>query len=467
MNSCQTCIPLEKIRRIENYLNKKNQSLDRILQETGADYALNGTLYDMKTKEICCHLKADGRVLGTAPYGVYGYAWDQGSDLKMTVLPNLPGGQKDLPVRNYLACTPLILNGEPLRKLTYDPGQGGRRGRSAIGTKGGALCLYCAQDGSREARTPEALRDLLHSQGWDSAVMLDGGGSSQCDFAGQRIRSSRLVRHVILVYLDHGDHHDKEEKPMGKKYKVCLDPGHSASNQQNKAPDGSYYEHEFALDLSKRIKALLEPAGVEVVETRPDGRDVSLGERCRIANAAGVDLFVSLHSNAAAGSGWSSARGLEIYVYRKSGKADQAARAIAERMEAAGVLLRRTPVVERPELYVLKHTKAPALLIEHGFHTNREDAALLRQPSYRQLLAAADAQGILDALGVPYEAPEGPEEKPAPETPREPTERERALAWITESGILQGNTDGDLMLERPLTRQQFAVMLYRYDQLRK
>lgn len=40
-------------------------------------------------------------------------------------------------------------------------------------------------------RTPESLRDDLTAAGWDSAVMLDGGGSSQCYFKGAVIQSSR------------------------------------------------------------------------------------------------------------------------------------------------------------------------------------------------------------------------------------------------------------------------------------
>lgn len=36
-----------------------------------------------------------------------------------------------------------------------------------------------------------------------------------------------------------------------------------------------------------------------------------------------------------------------------------------------------------------------------------------------------------------------------------------AVAWITKEGIMTGNTDGDLMLNQPITRQQFAVMLHR------
>lgn len=47
------------------------------------------------------------------------------------------------------------------------------------------------------------------------------------------------------------------------------------------------------------------------------------------------------------------------------------------------------------------------------------------------------------------------------------TEAEEAVEWITGKGIMKGNASGDLMLDQPITRKQFAVMLYRYDQQRK
>lgn len=37
-----------------------------------------------------------------------------------------------------------------------------------------------------------------------------------------------------------------------------------------------------------------------------------------------------------------------------------------------------------------------------------------------------------------------------------------AVQWIQDSDIMSGNADGDLMLQQPITRQQFAVMLHRY-----
>ena len=190
--------------------------------------------------------------------------------------------------------------------------------------------------------------------------------------------------------------------------KVCLDAGHSASNRANKSPDGTYYEHEFTLDMAKRIKAHLERHGVAVTETRQDGQDVSLGARCGISNGLKPDLFVSLHSNATGSlstgpDGWGSARGWECYVYGLSSDGYRAARAILAQVQGTASVIRSTPIRERPGLYILAHTNAPTVLIEHGFHTSREDVQRLKDPAYRETLAAAEARGILDYLGIPWQ----------------------------------------------------------------
>ena len=203
-NPSAVTVPLSRIGRIQVYVNTRRRTLTQIMRETGADYGLNGTLYNMRTLAVNCHLKADGKVLASPAYTVAGYAWDQGPDIRMDMLPDS--------ARNYIACTPLIVSGKALSKLTYDSGQGGKRGRSAIGIKGDRLALYCSRDGSAAARTPETLRDDLARAGWDSAVMLDSGVSSQCDFLGQRITSSRRAQHYILVYLN--DKEPKGERPM-------------------------------------------------------------------------------------------------------------------------------------------------------------------------------------------------------------------------------------------------------------
>lgn len=229
-NRLEAAVPLASVRSIQVYINSPRRTLAAVKAATGADYILNGTLYNMRTGAVNCHLKVDGKALAKPPYTVYGYAWDTGPDIRMEILPC---GR-----RNYIACTPLILNGRPLAKLTYDPGQGGSRARSAIGLRGNSLALYCSQAG----RTPERLRDELAAAGWSSAVMLDGGGSSQCDFNGRKITSSRKVQHLILVYLEK---EYEAGEPEGEKPMVEIN-AYSKAKDGDKRLSANFTVREFA-----------------------------------------------------------------------------------------------------------------------------------------------------------------------------------------------------------------------------
>jgi N-acetylmuramoyl-L-alanine amidase len=324
-------------------------------------------------------------------------------------------------------------------------------------TRQGEWLTYACTDGSADASTPEDLRDELAAMNLETAIINDGGRK-----VNLYIREANILwegkdpsQNLILIWLKKEEGEDMSDKKI---FTVVLDAGHDAGNLANASPDQTYYEHEFALDMTKRIKAVLEASSrVKVVETRPDGAAVDLDERCAIEKASGADLFVSLHSNAASvAEGWGTARGWKALIYGLNGARYAAAKAILARVEGISPAMRKPPIDAAPGYYVLKHTKAPALLIEHGFHTNQEDVKLLKDPTYRQKLAYAEAAGILDWLGIPV-----------PEFAPEKTEAEQAVDWITGAGIMLGNTSGDLMLDQPLTRKQFAVMLYRYNQQQK
>lgn len=296
----------------------------------------------------------------------------------------------------FISGVPLLKGGTKLyRNLT--PDVAAPSARTAVGwLADGRVLIWC----DRAILTREQLQDKLLALGCVDGLMFDGGGSTQGDFPGGKVTSSRIVATFLCFWAETNE---KEDNPkVESKKKVCLDAGHSASNQVNKSPDGTYFEHEFALDMAKRIKAHLERHGVAVTETRPAGGDVSLGQRCRISNDAKPDLFVSLHSNAAGTYGWSGARGWECYVYGLSGARYKAAKAILARVEGVAPAIRSTPIWAKPGLYVLAHTNAPAVLIEHGFHTSKQDVAYLKDSAYREKLAAAEARGILDYLGIAW-----------------------------------------------------------------
>ena len=216
MSKYITSIPLGEIERIQIYINKSVKTLAEIKAETGADYLINGGLY--QGKQAVCHLRADGRTYAKDPYTYWGYAWDTGPDI---TLRSVPAAER----RNYICCV-CLLRGGKAETLIYNRDVGGSRPRTAIGLKDGALCLYCTDNG----RTPMELQAELLALGWESAVMLDGGGSSQCDLAGKRIVSNRKVHNLILVYTrkrapSEPDDSDKEEKAMSEAYQVTPSVG--------------------------------------------------------------------------------------------------------------------------------------------------------------------------------------------------------------------------------------------------
>lgn len=411
-----------RVAKAEVYHNTSRLTLKQIKALKGCTHIINAWVFNGQFKPLSW-LVIDGKVIAKDQYNDWGFYCD--------------GGKTEMSTdrtKSFISGWPMLKDGKKLeRGITDDMAR--RAERTAVGwTADGKLILYC----DKTKLVPEELKDKMLELGAVDALMMDGGGSTQGIFPGGTVSSSRIVPTVILVW---------EEEDMSKK--VCLDAGHDASNTANASPDKTYYEHEFTLDMAKRMGAILKNHGVEVTYTRTGGEEVTLARRCSIANAVkGLDLFVSLHTNAGSASGWSDARGWEAYVYGLTGERYKAAKAILSRVEEVAKL-RSTPIRANPELYVLKNTSAPAVLIEHAFHTNKEDVALLKSAAYREKLAQAQAYGILDYLGVAVK-----------ETAK--SEADLAVEWITGLGVMAGSTNGDLMLEQPLTRKQFAVMLYRF-----
>lgn len=209
MSKSITYVPLSSVERIELRVTNCRKTLSQVKEETGAHYVLNGGMWNPDGTP-CPLLKVGGAMLSGTPWRAVGYAWDKGPDIRMT---SEYGG-----AANFIAVTALVTSGKPVDKPSYGSAQGGKRGRSAIGLRGGSLALYCSGDGTGDAATPETLRDELAGLGWASAVMLDGGGSSQCDFGGERITASRKVHNWICVYLKQAEQTppEEEDKPMSK-----------------------------------------------------------------------------------------------------------------------------------------------------------------------------------------------------------------------------------------------------------
>ena len=172
---------------------------------------------------------------------------------------------------------------------------------------------------------------------------------------------------------------------------VMLDPGHGGKDP-GAVGIGRLREKDIVLPISLMVRQFLEQEGVQVKMTRQSDYFVSLAGRTQMANKQQADIFVSIHANAI-NMRRQDVNGLETYYYN-SGR--RLAQTIHNRV------LRSLPIndrkVRKARFYVLRKSAMPAVLVEVGFVTGREDALKLRNPHYRREMARAIADGILDYI---------------------------------------------------------------------
>ena len=195
------------------------RSMEQVKADCGCQYIINSWFYDTTTGKAVGNLKINGSVKASAGWNGWGLTWDKGADIRLDIVPDNGGA-------SYLSGVELLTPTRgPGKALSYSPEYGDTRGRSAVLLAGARVILYCSGDGTRDAKTPEALRDELVSIGcrYDQAANLralglDAGSSSNCDFGdGQRISNGKRVKGYLCIWTTEGGQQppDKEES-MGK-----------------------------------------------------------------------------------------------------------------------------------------------------------------------------------------------------------------------------------------------------------
>lgn len=184
--------------------------------------------------------------------------------------------------------------------------------------------------------------------------------------------------------------------------KIYVDQGHNPQNPNAGAEGNGLREQDIVFEIGVRLAALLRAnPEFEVRLSRPEpdtqvgsSNSTSLRLRVNDANSWGADYFISLHTNAAVQA---SATGSEAFVFSKPSVAADLASDILEQMSLY-TGLRNRGVFARTNLYVLRRTAMPAVLLELGFITNPNDAELMSEQP--ELFARGIYEGMLDYFGL-------------------------------------------------------------------
>ena len=184
--------------------------------------------------------------------------------------------------------------------------------------------------------------------------------------------------------------------------KVFIDQGHNPVNPNAGAEGNGLREQDITYEIGIILAQLLNNnPNFEARTSRNSPTEQigtsnasSLATRVREANEWGADIFLSLHTNAFTNP---SASGVEGYSYQVGTNGFRLAEDVVSELALITGLDNRG-VFARPSLYVLRRTQMPAALIEMGYITNPNDAALMsEQPD---LFALGIYNGILEYFGM-------------------------------------------------------------------
>ena len=196
---------------------------------------------------------------------------------------------------------------------------------------------------------------------------------------------------------------EPEEKKVThqKKYLWLLDNGHGDTTPGKRSPkfdDGTQmFEYEFNRAVVARIKDRLDEIGVAYLDLVPGDNDVSLGDRVALAKSCddqGLEkVYISVHGNAATDD-WSSASGIETFCYPGSTTGHRLGDVFQKHLiDQTGW---RDRGVKESKFYVLRKTTMPAILTENGFFSNKQQCEQMLSAEYRDKIAEAHVQAILE-----------------------------------------------------------------------
>ena len=178
---------------------------------------------------------------------------------------------------------------------------------------------------------------------------------------------------------------------------VIIDAGHGGEDGGTSGQNG-ILEKDLNLDVAKKLDSLLRSAGINTVMTRNDDRllydplsdykgrkkILDMHERLRIANSCENAVFLSVHMNSFPQEKYC---GLQVYYSRNSIDSMRFAESVQGTVSKYLQPQNERKIKQGKDIFLLDRLKMPAILVECGFLSNKDECSLLSTEEYRDKLA--------------------------------------------------------------------------------
>ncbi len=142
------------------------------------------------------------------------------------------------------------------------------------------------------------------------------------------------------------------------------------------------------------------------IQYKRNSPDMTAGSSIREANSGYYDFYLALHSNAAPESHYGEQRGIIAFYYPGSTQGQRAAELIAEELRKIYPLPARVTTRATTTLGEVRQSKAPAVLVEIGYHDNYSDAVWIE--GHMDAIAQQLARALTRFFGLPFIYPMDP-----------------------------------------------------------
>lgn len=150
----------------------------------------------------------------------------------------------------------------------------------------------------------------------------------------------------------------------------------SPSTQEfNPYYDGNGNEEYYMNLIADAMIPYLDATGINYVRNTPQ---MTAASSIRQSNQGQYDLHLALHSNAAPENLSGMLQGIDVYYYPTSTRGKDAAEIIANNLSMIYLDPADIQAVPTTSIGEVSRTRAPAVLVEMGYHDNPEDAEWIR-----------------------------------------------------------------------------------------
>ena len=148
-----------------------------------------------------------------------------------------------------------------------------------------------------------------------------------------------------------------------------------STQEKNYYVNGGTEEENMNL-LADKMVPYLNASGIRYSRNTPQ---MTAASSIAASNAGNYDLHLALHSNASPEAQYGQTRGIIAFYYPGSVKGKRAAEIFAENLRAIYPLPNRVRTEATTSIGEVRQTRAPAVLLEIGYHDNEADAAWIKK----------------------------------------------------------------------------------------